>query len=124
MSRCSNGCGRLFPPLPHRHGDLVRPSRVARRSRGPVWRQSQRHSDRVPDPHAALGRFGPEAERLAVLPREQVEALWQAAAVVPQACSTPTLGRRRRAKCSTRDPREQYARLPSPPKPRRGRQTC
>lgn len=38
-----------------------------------------------PDPHAAVGRFGPEAERMAVLPREQVQALWQAAAVVPRA---------------------------------------
>ena len=37
------------------------------------------------DPHAAVGRFGPGAERLAALPPEQVEALWQAAAVVPQA---------------------------------------
>ncbi len=38
-----------------------------------------------PDPHAAVGRFGPDAERMAQLPPEQVEALWQAAAVVPQA---------------------------------------
>ena len=37
------------------------------------------------DPHAAVGRFGPGAERMAALPPEQVEALWQAAAVVPQA---------------------------------------
>jgi hypothetical protein len=41
--------------------------------------------DGNPDPYAAVGRFGPEAERMAALPREQVEALWQAAAVVPQA---------------------------------------
>ena len=38
-----------------------------------------------PDPHAAVGRFGPDAERMAQLPPEQVEALWQAASVVPQA---------------------------------------
>lgn len=38
-----------------------------------------------PDPHATVGKFGPEAERMAVLPPDQVEALWQAAAVVPQA---------------------------------------
>lgn len=37
------------------------------------------------DPHASVGRFGPDAERMAHLSREQVEALWQAAAVVPQA---------------------------------------
>ena len=37
------------------------------------------------DPNAAVGRFGPDAERMALLPREQIEALWQAAAVVPQA---------------------------------------
>jgi hypothetical protein len=37
------------------------------------------------DPHAAVGRFGPDAERMALLPHEQIEALWQAAAVVPQA---------------------------------------
>ena len=37
------------------------------------------------DPHAAVGRFGPDAERMALLPPEQVESLWQAAAVVPQA---------------------------------------
>jgi hypothetical protein len=38
-----------------------------------------------PDPHAAVGRFGPEAERMATWPSEQVDALWQAAAVVPRA---------------------------------------
>jgi hypothetical protein len=38
-----------------------------------------------PDPFAAVGRFGPEAERMALLSPEQVEALWQAAAVVPKA---------------------------------------
>jgi hypothetical protein len=32
-----------------------------------------------------VGRFGPEAERMATWPSEQVDALWQAAAVVPQA---------------------------------------
>jgi hypothetical protein len=37
------------------------------------------------DPHASVGRFGPDAERMALLSPEQVEALWQAAAVVPQA---------------------------------------
>lgn len=37
------------------------------------------------DPYAAVGRFGPGAERMAVLSPEQVEALWQAAAVVPHA---------------------------------------
>jgi hypothetical protein len=38
-----------------------------------------------PDRHAHVGRFGPEAERMAMWPREQVDALWQAAAVVPKA---------------------------------------
>jgi hypothetical protein len=38
-----------------------------------------------PDPYGAVGRFGPEAERMATWPSEQVDALWQAAAVVPQA---------------------------------------
>ena len=38
-----------------------------------------------PDPYATVGRFGQDAERMALLPPEQVEALWQAAAVVPQA---------------------------------------
>jgi hypothetical protein len=37
------------------------------------------------DPDAAVGRFGPEAERMAAWPPEQVDALWQAAAVVPRA---------------------------------------
>jgi hypothetical protein len=37
------------------------------------------------DPHAAVGRFGPEAERMATWPPGQVDALWQAAAVVPKA---------------------------------------
>ena len=37
------------------------------------------------DPNAVVGRFGPDAELMARLPPEQVEALWQAAAVVPQA---------------------------------------
>ena len=40
------------------------------------------HGDR--DPAAQVGQFGPDAERLAVLSAEQVEAVWQAAAVVPQ----------------------------------------
>ncbi|MGH3179394.1 MAG: hypothetical protein ACRDPF_36640, partial [Streptosporangiaceae bacterium] len=40
-------------------------------------------SDR--DPSAQVGQFGPDAERMAVLSAEQVEAVWQAAAVVPQA---------------------------------------
>jgi hypothetical protein len=37
------------------------------------------------DPHASVGRFGPEAEQMALLSADQVEALWQAAVVVPQA---------------------------------------
>ncbi|MGH3275416.1 MAG: hypothetical protein ACRDNZ_13975, partial [Streptosporangiaceae bacterium] len=37
------------------------------------------------DPCAQGGQFGPNAERLAVLSAEQVEAAWQAAAVVPKA---------------------------------------
>ena len=37
------------------------------------------------DPAALAGRFGPEAERLALLTPDQVDAVWQAAAVVPQA---------------------------------------
>jgi hypothetical protein len=41
--------------------------------------------DGNPDPCAAVGQFGPDAERMALLLPEQVEALWQAAAVVPQA---------------------------------------
>ena len=43
-----------------------------------------------PDPHAVVGRFGPEAEQMALWSPDQVEAPWQAAAVVPQAL----LGRR------------------------------
>lgn len=38
-----------------------------------------------PDPYAGVGRFGLDAERLALLPPEQVDSLWQAAAVVPHA---------------------------------------
>ena len=38
-----------------------------------------------PDPGAGVGRFGPEAERMQRFSSDQVEALWQAAAVVPQA---------------------------------------
>lgn len=38
-----------------------------------------------PDPHGVVGRFGYDEERLALLPPEQFQALWQAAAVVPQA---------------------------------------
>jgi len=37
------------------------------------------------DPHAQVGTFGPEAERMAMWPPDQVDALWQAAAVVPRA---------------------------------------
>jgi superfamily I DNA/RNA helicase len=37
------------------------------------------------DPAARVGQFGPEAERLAPLTPDQVDAVWQAAAVVPQA---------------------------------------
>jgi superfamily I DNA/RNA helicase len=36
------------------------------------------------DPAAQVGHFGPDAERMAVLSAEQLEAVWQAAAVVPQ----------------------------------------
>jgi superfamily I DNA/RNA helicase len=36
------------------------------------------------DPAAQVGQFGPQAERMAVLSAEQVEAVWQAATVVPQ----------------------------------------
>ncbi|HUY47645.1 MAG TPA: hypothetical protein VMV92_18255 [Streptosporangiaceae bacterium] len=36
------------------------------------------------DPSAQVGQFGPDAERMAVFSAEQVEAVWQAAAVVPQ----------------------------------------
>jgi superfamily I DNA/RNA helicase len=41
------------------------------------------------DPDARVGQFGPDAERLAVLSTEQVEAVWQAAAVVPQTLLDP-----------------------------------
>ena len=37
------------------------------------------------DPCAQVGQFGPDAERMALLAPEQLEAIWQAAAVVPQA---------------------------------------
>lgn len=37
------------------------------------------------DPHAPVGSFGQDAERMAMLSPEQVEALWQAAVVVPHA---------------------------------------
>ena len=37
------------------------------------------------DRYAQVGQFGPDAERMAVLSAEQVEAVWQAANVVPQA---------------------------------------
>ena len=37
------------------------------------------------DPHASVGCFGQDAERMAMLSPEQVEALWQAAVVVPHA---------------------------------------
>jgi hypothetical protein len=37
------------------------------------------------DPCAQVGQFGPGAERMAHLTAEQLEAVWQAAAVVPQA---------------------------------------
>ena len=40
--------------------------------------------DGAGDPSAQVGQFGPDAERMAVLSAEQVEAVWQAAAVVPQ----------------------------------------
>ena len=36
------------------------------------------------DPAVQVGQFGPDAERMAMLSPEQVEAAWQAAAVVPQ----------------------------------------
>lgn len=37
-----------------------------------------------PDPFAGVGRLGPEAEMMATWPLDQVNAMWQAAAVVPQ----------------------------------------
>ncbi|HUZ56116.1 MAG TPA: hypothetical protein VMU94_26775 [Streptosporangiaceae bacterium] len=37
------------------------------------------------DPCARVGQFGPDAERMAHLTADQLEAVWQAAAVVPQA---------------------------------------
>jgi hypothetical protein len=37
------------------------------------------------DPCAQVGQFGPDAERMALLSADQIEAVWQAAAVVPQA---------------------------------------
>lgn len=37
------------------------------------------------DPHARVGRFGPAEETMARWSPEQIEAMWQAAAVVPQA---------------------------------------
>ncbi|HVB42481.1 MAG TPA: hypothetical protein VNF47_07195 [Streptosporangiaceae bacterium] len=37
------------------------------------------------DPCAQVGQFGPDAERMALLTAEQLEAVWQAAAVVPHA---------------------------------------
>ena len=40
--------------------------------------------DGAGDPSAQVGQFGPDAERMAVLSAEQIEAVWQAAAVVPQ----------------------------------------
>ena len=40
--------------------------------------------DGAGDPSAQVGQFGPDAERMAVFSAEQVEAVWQAAAVVPQ----------------------------------------
>jgi superfamily I DNA/RNA helicase len=41
------------------------------------------------DPSAQVGQFGRDAERLALLSAEQVEAVWQAAAVVPQTLLDP-----------------------------------
>jgi hypothetical protein len=38
-----------------------------------------------PDPHGTVGTFGRGAEMMGAWPLERVEALWQAAAVVPQA---------------------------------------
>jgi len=37
------------------------------------------------DPCAQVGQFGPDAERMALLSADQIEAVWQAAVVVPQA---------------------------------------
>lgn len=37
------------------------------------------------DPHAQVGQFGPDAERMALLTPDQLEAVWQAAVVVPRA---------------------------------------
>jgi hypothetical protein len=39
--------------------------------------------DGEPDPHAAVGGFDTTVQRLAVLPREQVDSIWRAARVVP-----------------------------------------
>jgi hypothetical protein len=38
-----------------------------------------------PDPHVSVGRFGPDVERMATWSPDQVQAMWQAAAVVPAA---------------------------------------
>jgi hypothetical protein len=35
------------------------------------------------DPHAAVGRFGPEVERMAHMDPQQIESIWRAAQVVP-----------------------------------------
>jgi hypothetical protein len=37
------------------------------------------------DPHAAVGRFGPEVERMRHMTPEQLEGIWRAAQVVPRA---------------------------------------
>ncbi|MEU8799779.1 hypothetical protein [Spirillospora sp. NPDC048819] len=41
------------------------------------------------DPHAGVGRFGPEAARLAHMSPQQLESAWSAAGVVPQALLDP-----------------------------------
>ncbi|MHB1594778.1 MAG: hypothetical protein ACYCO9_17805 [Streptosporangiaceae bacterium] len=45
--------------------------------------------DGYDDPYAQVGQFGPDAERMAVLTPEQLEAVWQAAVVVPRALLDP-----------------------------------
>jgi hypothetical protein len=41
------------------------------------------------DPHAEIGRFGPEAEYMAIMDPRQIESIWRAAQVVPQALLDP-----------------------------------
>ncbi|MCO5968941.1 hypothetical protein [Actinoallomurus soli] len=41
------------------------------------------------DPHAAIGRFGPEAELMVHMEPRRIESIWRAAQVVPQALLDP-----------------------------------